>query len=407
MEFKEYVSESDGLGKELNQFFGKAKAMTLSSAKVVDNRVAYKFPEYQNLISIQNPMSLVAHKIIDEVKIPLPKDKAHDKGFRTYRGVKDERGLGIDPEKDWGWKKKQVGEFEKSMQDNIKTIASPLGFLFETSIFLYFTESKNYHDADNGEMRVPSAHQGLIEKIKSVMGGVTPLVMQMVEAHAKDMAEKIEAQTTKFLGCSDMIWFAGGTDSYQSTRQSPADIYVGCSENAEKPSMGYSLKFGTETRINVASLTMNSVSELLGGDPKEFQYIEEDPGSSEWNEEAVDILTDFATPMSAAKYTRILNTLLTGNRDVMPAPRNYASTDQGAPEWSDNIRKDFVVTDDLSNPLKPKRGKGAKVTVEGTKGYMKMRYKVKGGSLHGTVITFRPMNGTVKIQVTNLTSSRR
>lgn len=379
MNFKEWVSsEENVLMQQVANLLRSWSAQVIATLNVEDGKVNIVFPKIQ-LESEESDERL--HR--------------HDKGWQAYKGLKTITDPSV-----LGWSKSQEYRFKQNMTYAVAKISKVLGLLFEAEVFMYLT-SKGLHSVE--DENIEAFHQEQIKAIGSKLGQARDQIFQMVKLHAAHLGEQIIQKTQRLIGCADMIWFYGGFSNNVSTTKNPADIQIGCSEYAgNNDRVGYSLKFGTETRFALADAGIKSTAEMLGATPKEIQVVV----NSDYKMlprllEAI-AKRQFKSPQ---QFVKLLNRLLTGGHFTFPAPRNYASSEVGGAEWSENYKKDFIVTDKPGAPLKARDN--AVVTVTSVPTYMKMNYSVDGGSSVGTTLYFTPQGrGTITIKVTNLTSRK-
>lgn len=431
MKFKTWVNE-DNATNPFEQFLAEVARQAIASMREEKGRMKISFPNYQAIANQLEQATVLQHPAIQQQHSPIalaahtlhegrPKkpgseedwEKRHKKGWQAYKAL----GKLTDPEQ-LGWSGRETGQFKRTMTARIRDIAQPMGFLFEAEVFFYLTNTIRLHDSDAGAMGVNDQHQKHTNQLRSQLGQTVEQIIQFVKIHAKDMGDQIVTRTVRVLGCADMIWFQGGSERFQKTRANPADIVVGCStSDAERDRVGYSLKFGSETRIGVLSLSLPSALRTLMGTDDENKIerllanLDYDQDWKSWTAEVSEILYDAAVRQfdnKPRKFVNLLNNVLTSGKDVSPAARNYASTEMGGAEWSGNMKKDFNTTNTPGKPLGAK--KGATVDVDVTASYLRMTYKVSGGSNSGTSMFFIPNTsggGSIRVKVTNLTSSRR
>lgn len=423
MNFKEWVGNQSSIVQEVENTLKIWKRQILSSMRSENGRIMLQFPKNIELSNLQriNPASVPVSTTIaagmeytgNVVQEGRPKtasdedwEHRHDKGWLAYKGLQKI----VDPATTLGWDKKQQYRFKSNLTYSIKDIAQALGFLFEIDVFLYLRDIRKFHDGDNGAMNVEEQRKNYEQVISIRTGSARDLIFQMVSIHVKDLSEQIITRTERILGCADMVWFQGGSTSNWQGRSDPADIVVGCSTVAgEEDRVGYSIKFGSETKISIANLGLPSVvnvltKKMLPNQVKKLTNIEQ---NEEWSVNVIVALKEMAERFedNPKAFVDLLNDLLTGSKFTFPAARNYASTDGGGAEWSENFKKDFVVSDNPRKPLLARRE--ATVEVDTNQTYLRMTYKVKGGSFSGTTLFFIPRQGKVDVKVTNLTSSRR
>jgi hypothetical protein len=411
MEFKEWLNSND-LASQVNQYLAQLNANALKSIKVRNGRLSISFaPATVSLPAPQAatpaaPYALAAHTTHDGPNLQEDDawDHRHDKGWTAFKALKKIN----DP----GWDKTQEYRFKSNLTHAVADIAQPLGFLYELEVFIYLRDKEGLFDGDKSN-QVDALRKEYIKSIEKRLGMARDQILHMLQVHAADLGKQIIARCHRIFGCADMVWFTGGKNTSFAGRNDPADIQVGCSEYAgENDRAGFSVKFGSETRISVAKLTPKTAIEtalgrITAGQERRLSEVGTDD-EKQWIAEMSEALYDII----AAKYennprtfVELLNHLLTGGNHTFPAARNYASTELGGAEWSGNFRKDFIVGDKPGTPLRAKSN--AIVEVDYNKSYFRMTYKVEGGSFSGTTLMFVPRQGGIDVKVTNLTSSRR
>jgi len=384
LEFKEWVSSPENNVTEyVGQLLTSWTNFVLQQMHVKDKRVSINFPK----------------NFSEQTEAELERLHRHEKGYQAYKGLSKVTNVN-----DLGWNKTQQYRFKSNLTHAVKHVAQDLGFLFEMEVYLYL-KRKGLHEAI--DVNIEQLRNQRIDLIAPKLGTAKDQILQMVVIHAQHLGSQIVERTKRLLGCADMIWFSGGVKTTFNGRENPADIQIGCSEYSGKHDRaGYSVKFGSETRISVAHLTINGLADIVKNNKivKKINSIEEDDNwAANVSEEIKNGLNKYEN--NPAEFVKLLNRLLTGGNFTFPAARNYASTELGGAEWSENFRKDFIVSDSPVNPLKARSN--ATVTVTAVASYAKIRYKVDGGSFDGTNVFFVPRNGEIDVKITNLTSSRR
>lgn len=395
MDFKEWLSEDQMIIQEVEKLLNGLKMQALNSMHVTNKKVAI------SMKAAQPAFALAAHYVPEGPAVTEHDwENRHNKGYLALNAASK---FG-DVQQNLGWDKKQQNSFKRGFHSRVQKIATPLGFLFEAEVFMSMLNEYSLHDGDNGEMQVNTIRTKFLDQIKAVSGHLAEQILQLTALHAKDLAGKIVDKTKRILGCVDMVWFNANTNSNWSGRGNPADIMVGCSEvSGERDRVGYSLKFGSETKINVASFANTQLVSVLGLKGKAAQ----DLIAAEDEHESIRKLFIAIQPKfekNPKEFVKFLNLLLAGKQFTFPAPRNYASPDMGGPDWSANIKKDFL-TSDRSPTLRPRDD--ATVFLDFNSSYVRMTYKVLNGSASGTSIFLLPRNKTFNVKVTNLTSERR
>jgi len=418
MNFKEWLNNEQNFLTEVAKFLVDLKTNALRSLRVENGRLSLSFRPSavalprNNTAAAEPQMALAAHTTYDgdtlsEATADDERAHRHDKGWTAYRGLEKL----TDPVSALGWDKKQQYRFKSNLTHAVADIAQPLGFLFELEVFICLRDKFHMHDGDKGRMNVDVLRQEYIKTIEGRLGQAKQQILQMLEVHAEDLAKQIVARTTRMLGCADMIWFTGGKNTSYTGRSNPADIQIGCSEySGEDDRVGYSVKFGSETRISIAKLTPKTAIEAAMGRITHAQFNslpmpESFENEKEWTAETSRVLYEIISPKyedNPTLFVKLLNNLLSGGNNTFPAARNYASTEMGGAEWSGNFRKDFIVGD---NALRARSD--AKIEMDYNKTYFRMTYLAPNGSVSGTTLFFVPRSGMIDVKVNNLTSGRR
>jgi hypothetical protein len=433
MEFRNWFNEES--------FFDKIKQYVLGHMLVEQNRIVFSFPKYTDLVTNlpqykqnsssvafskpQPAMSLSAHTSYNGTVY------SEKEGTTKVGGAVKALKMLSNPQ----WSQQKWRSFEGTIGHDLPKFAAPLGFLFEVEIYLYFLVERKMVDRDDNE--VVGSIQFMKTKRKRYMSEIQLAVKDknksdglfyMVQTHAKDLAEQIYNRSVKILKCSPIqCMYTGGEGEFVAQRNDPADMILYCGK--QKSGIGWSVKLTSETKTHIMTATALSAYKLLGGgDEDGFREELEsaNAGVHHWdyfkrlNEVVVSNLEKVAEvnfTNNPSKFVFLLNDLLSGKAlrgryDTYVAVRNYTSPSMGSADWSGNIRKDFIATDDTKGKLRARTE--AEVTVEVPPGrtYVLLRYKVAGGSHYGTCILFEPRIGAdgsprIMVKATNLTTDRR
>lgn len=421
VKFKEWLNNQDSFLQEIEHILKSWKTQVLNTMEPENGRILLKFPKnidyvsknVSNSTTVAEPQTIAAGMTYsgdDLNESDYDHSQRHDKGPAVLRSLNQI----INPTTGLGWTKQQQSRLKDVINYNFGKIAQPMGYLFETEVFLHLRDNYKLKDMDNGAMDVDEKRNDFINRIKPHARTSLPQLIQLVKIHAMDLSDQIIKRTKRILGCADMVWFSAKQLTSRSSawegRGNPADIIVGCSVAMGDDRVGYSLKFGTETRISIANLSIPSAVHVLAGKtlPSQVKILNNIEQDKAWSARVSKILHDMADERfngNPKNFVNLLNYLLSGKSFTFPAARNYASKDLGGAEWSANFRKDFIVSDKPSNPLKAKPN--ADVTLDSNSTYLKMIYKVPDGTLYGTILFFMPRQGTIDVKINNLTSSMR
>jgi hypothetical protein len=315
-----------------------------------------------------------------------------------------------EPQPTWDWEK-----YQKTMGTGLSRVADIMGLLFEIEVFLFLIQSHGL-DTHSSISQFESDKQAYINMMseKKPDQEAVRMIVFTVEKHAKDLALKMLQRSNQILKCQpDFAVFSGGPTVRGLSRPNPSDIILVCSQ-VEKE-LGWSLKFTGETRVSMTDVSPTTAYKMLGGRrDKGFEKAFK-KGIEKWEkygdydfflEEIIPYFRhaaekNFGNPSTAPKkFASLINKVIANDYQTMLGVRNYASVARGGVDWSGAIEKDFITNGKLK--AKP----NAVVTVETEKSQVKLTYKLKGGSQHGTKIFFAPKNKDIKIKVTNLTSNR-
>jgi hypothetical protein len=361
----------------LTQFVQDIKNRILKSIQIGDGFISVRFP-------VDTAMRLVAHTVYEGIGQEDP----YGKGGLAYKAV-----AGDLP----NWDQKNVDQFKSGMQKNIQVIAKEMGLLFELDIFVYLTDYKQLTSVGNKDsFWAYSQKDSIVKSIESKVGKLLARqIIVFLEIHAKDTAEKIYAVSKQKLPCEpEEVEFRGGQTAMHAD---PSDLKIGCKGKL----LGYSLKFTSETKIHVASISHEQVYSLLGGEnPEGFNKEVErlSPGFKSLKAFVIEELGSLTKNFDPDKFTNLLNYLISGQSKTIPAISHYIRR-KGNVGFSASLLKDFSVSKD-GFKLIPKQG--SEVTSMNTNSYMKLTYRTENGTVHGTSIFFEPTVERVNVKMTNL-----
>ena len=408
----------------LEDFFVRVKRRVLATMVVQPTRVTFTFPLNYREMWVTAPAAPTIEKPAAEEpmeRMPMglaagqyPEPTVEQRGFQQKKGLGAEKALRslADPEwMDWG-------KYRKVMGKGLGKISSIIGFLFEIDVFLYFVKSKGLN-TPSFVTQFETEKKEYIEQmsLKVPDDESKQMILFSIKTHAQDLAEKMLQKTASVLNCNvDNVMFTGGPTLAEKQRRDPADLALVCSE--EEKRLGWSLKLTGETRVFVANLSPKSTYKLLGGGREKSFETAMKAGMDRWKKygrQGYDFFLEeimpyfnqaaekkFENPASAPRiFANMLTKLLTGDKETRLAIRHYATGAKGGgADWSGAIKRDFYTNGRLK--AKP----NAVIIVEPSKTQLKITYKLKGGSQHGTKIFFSPKGEDITIKVTNLTSDR-
>lgn len=411
MNFSNWIIGKE-LKTELTPFFENIKRQALASIRPIrEGEVLVSLPSFSKTIASipqfsQQPTepvySLAAHTDYGSDLIEgIGHGDPYGKGTEAYKKIQGKLTS-------QQWDQKQVEAFKKSLHKNIKNISSHLGLLFETEVFSYLVDQHGLEEiGEKSSFNVYSERDQYIQKIKNIVGErVGNQLIQMTQIHAEDLASQILIKTNKLLNCKvTQIEFKGGMSI---NVRDTSDVILKCgSSRKPRNQLGYSLKFTSETKVGVASMPPAVMYDLLGGKhPDSFANNlnnTEDP--KEATELMLNTLTEIAErTLTPTRFTNIMNNILSGEGDVLPAIRNYVSG-SGTVSFSKSIQKDFITSEEGGQKIKPRPG--ATVEVKRTTTYVSLIYKVPGGTTYGTQIFLEPRDvNRINIKMTNIGSNK-
>jgi len=391
MKFKLWLEykESDAEIK-IDNFIKKIKNIVMSSMNIKDNYASFSFPKnyeiligsFPSKIQMRQPL-LAAHTQYNGAVIK--EGEREPKGKGAYEaGVEQGLIVPFDSPKD-------VDVFQKVITDNIRFVARDMGYLFEIDTFLYLLQKNLENISSNTEdikFKKEKYSKNIEGRIKNKI--VYNKLIELISGHAEDLASQIYNRATSAEICNgkiDQVEFLGGGSYGSGANHDIADIKIGCGLDK----MGFSVKFTSEAKVPYRHLSLMTTYEMLGGnDPDQFNIkVKKALGNSEKEAKIVTLqnLYDLVKDYKVQDFINLLNNVLTSNNYTFPAVRNYFRGAGGA-QWSVNIQRDFNTSDTPKTPLSAKEGAAINVVVNET--YVKLLYKLKGGSRNGTYITFHP-----------------
>jgi len=408
MDFKDWLLTEEDTG--IQAFLTWAGNAVLQAIQPGQGEVRFRFPNYAQYAlstasgvpqaSQPSPMALAASRRLYGPLLGegLNQDDPHGKGGLAYTAAKH-----MLPK----WNDQQVLNFKVGMKAAPSKYGQQFGLLFEVEIFEYLVKKKQLSPVGENEFTAFSLEDSrttkagiLAELTKGEGPALTKQFVQFIQAHAWTVAEQILQKTMRILRhCKvDSVEFIGGGSGWKAQhggeRANPADLILGCSSvtGKKRGSVGYSTKFTSEALVNVASMSLSSMYQMLGGEQSEEEKAKLD---------AVVMNFDKAKKYVVAKldglaaqyenqpeaFVKLLEHLITGGHDTFPVARLYIRSAGGA-EWSNAFKMDFETSDNQRGKLAPKPG--ATVEVATTNSYVKMTYKVPGGTPYGTYIMLMP-----------------
>jgi len=404
MDFKLWLEHEEygNLDSEVDNWLAQVTRTVLSTMKMEQGHLTFSFPSYKTTTQnapawasmragVERPMALAAH--------------TQHAGPITHEGTDAEGGKGklaYQAGVDAGFIKpfratKDVTKFQKTLDSKISVISRDMGLLFETEVFISLVTSKKLKPVNgHGLPEAKKVRNKHLEAIRARItnGAIYGRIVALVRNHGVDLANQMydRAMQNQHLqkSCNGQITqveFTGGSSGWNITDIS--DIKIGC----DLDKMGFATKFTSEAKIAYRSLVAGTMYSLLGGtQPTEFadklkEAMDENPAAAK--QFMIGTYYELARDMDGdpAKFVGFLNYILTAGNNTFPAARNYTRNTGGA-NWSVAMQRDFQTSDKAGTPLDPKDD--AEVTVSANQTYVKMLYKLKGGSRDGTYVTLEP-----------------
>jgi hypothetical protein len=385
MEFKLWLEYKESYAEtEIDVFIKKIKNIVMSSMNIKENYASFSFPKnYEILIGsfpskMRQPL-LAAHTQYNGAVIK--EGEREPKGKGAYEaGVEQGLIVPFDSPKD-------VDVFQKVITDNIRFVARDMGYLFEIDTFLYLLQKNLKNISSNTEdikFKKEKYSKNIEGRIKNKI--VYNKLIELISGHAEDLASQIYNRATSAEICNgkiDQVEFLGGGSYGSGANHDIADIKIGCGLDK----MGFSVKFTSEAKVPYRHLSLMTTYKMLGGnDPDQFEFEVKKAGK-EAEIVILQNLYDLVKNYNVEDFINLLNNILTSNSYTFPAVRNYFRGAGGA-QWSVGMQRDFNTSDTPKTPLSAKEGATINVIVNKT--YVKLLYKLKGGSKNGTYITFHP-----------------
>src|SRR5262252_2623669 len=428
MGFKHWLEnlEGESVRAELEQFFGQIKQHVLRSFRPSSGYASFSFPDYS---SLSRPLMRLAASTFSPGALAEAKSGGWGK-----EGGKGQVALGK-LGSTLAWNPQQRTMFQKAMdapkgRSLPATVGREMGLLFELEAFIYLVQSRGLKPITGKDLAFAQTEQqklqaGLVAKLGQ---DLTDLVMEFVQVHAAgpphSMGEMMYQKTLQLIGkgCNvDAIEFMGGHGgtSYDPLRGDTADIRIGCEQfmPGQRSDVGYSLKAGTEPEMQIRSLTLGKTVRLFGGDnwklaARRIKALFSNPllDDKERRSEVMQILLDLARKRfnTPGKFVRLLELLLTGGADTLPAARQMVRN-LGGPGWSRAFQMCFATSEEPGRKLGPKAG--ATLTVDANQTYISLAYIVREPKANcRTTLKFEPeyqltgFRSGVDVSVNNLTA---
>lgn len=368
----------------------------------------------------QSPMSLAASVVHSGDLL----SEAIDKGKLAVGAVSD---MGL------GWNAKDSKAFEKGMNAGRHSlpqmVGREMGLLFEIEVFVFLVENFKLKTIGEKDLTWAMGERNRLNEMILMKSGknLGRLAIEFIVGHASGksgMGNLIYSKAMKLVRqcVVDSIEFTGGNAGEYTARlkSDTADLRIGCEKYLPgvRSDVGFSLKAVTETRIEVRSFRPLRALKALGAGSRMLEKIEfifEDPFGEHDSlskrkslMEAMKKAAELNYTNKGKKFANLLEFLVTGGADTIPAYRSLLSGDS-SPGWSGAIEKDFVTGDGPGRKLGAKSGSSPVIEVKSNDTYVKITYMVGGGNYYGTSVIFEPTadGSSVSVSVNNLVSRRK
>lgn len=404
MDFREYVNQSEI--SELTSWVNNFKSNIIRSLRKQPGYITLKIGS----LSSSNILGLETSNNSNElIRI---KAEATEKGWKGKAALAAADSMGL------GWDNKDKNRFYKAMNGGQHSlpalVGSEMGLLFEVEVFIFLVETfklkpvgKTLSWAKSEVFRIG----GLITK--KVGQGLGRLVIEFIHSHASGRSGMGNLIYDKAMSLVrecvvDCIEFTGGNNISLKNIEDTADLRIGCAKYLPgiRKDVGFSLKAVTETQVNVRNLGSGKALSLLGASKRVYEDIANNPLYDDVERKSLLLTTmekygerNFAN--KPRRFAKLLETLVTGGADTIPAYRSLLSADS-SPGWSPAINKDFVTGEGPTGKLGAKSSSVIEVMLNST--YMKLVYMVDGGNHYGTSVQFEPTadGKQVSVVVSNL-----
>ena len=343
----------------------------------------------------------------------------------TEKGWKGKAAVAAAGELGLGWSAKDSGAFARGMNAGQRSIPAmvgkEMGLLFEVEVFIYLVNTFKLKPVGPRNLAWANGESNrLIGVIAAKIGAnLGRLVVEFIKAHAggaKGMAPLIHSKAMALVRqcIVNSIEFTGGADGVAGAttrlKEDTADLRIGCSQYLDgmRSSLGFSLKAGTETEVEVRGLGPGRALSILGASDAVIANMKAIESPEERRVALISYMGSAALANfkdNPTKLAKLLDLLVTGGSDTIPAYRSLLKPGTG-PGFNPAIGKDFNTAEGPGRKLSAKLGSSPVIDVTSNATYVKINYKVQGGNHYGTSVIFEPEADASKVlvRVTNLGS---
>ncbi len=424
MEFKNWLENTEM--EDLEPIVANIKNYVLRSMQVEKGIVSFRFPDFNTHARIQQPMVLAASTLYSGNNLIEGWEKEGGKGVVATQAIAGSIGH---------WRPDQRSQFEKAMSGKNSLparVGKEMGLLFEIEAFIYLLNKYKLQPISDKNLQYALTEQQRLQQL--ILGKLrneklASLVVEFIQIHAggppHGMAELMYQKTIQLIGktCNvNAIEFMGGEghggEAYDRIRKDTADIRIGCDTfmPGQRSDIGFSMKAGTESEMHIKSLSTMRAVKLLGGKnwktiAKRLKAQLDNPlfEDQEKKTAVIQTLGGLAQNLVGNRpkmFVKLLEMLLTGGRDTLPAARQLVRNLGGA-GWSGALGMDFVTSDKEGRKLGPRLAANPEIIIGANNTYMFINYRLpKGGTNYGTTLKFEPSTDLtiIDVGVNNLTA---
>lgn len=427
--FSEWLQQSEGGMSEVASWFQELISRSMSSIRASEGFISISISSLASVAPIRPSTAVSPVGAASEPSMALASSVAHfgaildevtEKGWKGKAAIGAAAGMGLD------WNKKDTTAFEKGMNAGRRSIpqlvGKEMGLLFEVEVFAFLVTTFKLKVVGERDLSWALNEQTRLGSIISAKIGnnLGRLVIEFIKQHATGktgMGNLIHGKAMALVRqcIVDSIEFTGGENGAASVglKSDTADLRIGCEKYLPgmRGDVGFSLKAVTETQIEVRHLSSVKALTVLGAGRKALNNIREMMTNPLYEPtEKRSALLDGMKAAAESSYTnkpqkfaKLLELLVTGGADTIPAYRSLLQADS-SPGWSSAIGKDFVTGEGPGRKLGAKLGSSPVIEVKANGTYVKIVYMVGGGNHYGTSVQFEPdAEGTqVSVVVSNL-----
>lgn len=433
--FKEWLSGSEGGMAEVAEWINQLKSLVTASVRHSEGFISVSISSLVSRMgsgaSIRPAGAVSGVSRASEPVMALAASVEHPGAIVlevTEKGWKGKAAADAVGDMGLSWPQKDVTAFSKAMSGGKRSIpqlvGKEMGLLFEVEVFIFLVQTFKLKVVGSKDLAWAVSEQARLGGVISGKIGVNlgRLVVEFVKQHAiggKGMAHLLYSKAMALVRecLVDSIEFMGGEGAAYSThlKSDTADLRIGCSSylTGQRGDVGFSLKAVTETQVQVRSFSGGKALQILGAGSREIRKVRatytnplfEDSEKREAVLDAMGTAAEANYRNKPKKFTALLELLVTGGADTIPAYRSLLKTDS-EPGWSGAIGKDFVTGEGPGRKLGARLGGSPVIDVKSNPTYVQLTYMVGGGNHYGTAVKFEPSGdgSTVSVTVSNLLS---